>query len=30
LKPCEALTEEEEGRPSQESMYGTWEKIKSR
>ena len=30
LKPCEALTEEEEGRPSQESMYVTWEKIKSR
>lgn len=29
LKPCEPLTEEEEGRPSQESMFSTWEKIKS-
>ncbi|HZH86758.1 MAG TPA: gamma carbonic anhydrase family protein [Brumimicrobium sp.] len=30
LKPCEPLTEEEADRPSQESMYSTWEKIKSR
>lgn len=29
LKPCEPLTEEEADRPSQESMYSTWEKIKN-
>ena len=29
LKPCEPLTEEEPGRPSQESMYKTWEKVKN-
>ena len=28
LKPCEPLTEEEKDRPSQESMFSTWEKIK--
>lgn len=28
LKPCEPLTEEEPGRPSQESIYKTWEKVK--
>ncbi|WP_107038878.1 acyltransferase [Brumimicrobium mesophilum] len=30
LKPCDPLTEEEVGRPSQESMFSTWEKIKSK
>jgi len=30
LKECEALTEVEENRPKQESMYATWEKIKNR
>ena len=30
LKPCEPLTEIEEGRPSQEQMYSTWESIKSK
>ncbi|WP_417265135.1 transferase hexapeptide repeat family protein [Brumimicrobium sp.] len=30
LKPCEPLTAEEENRPSQERMYSTWEKIKSK
>lgn len=29
LKPCEPLRIIEEGRPSQESMYETWEKIKN-
>lgn len=29
LKPCEPLTEEESNRPKQESMYATWNKIKS-
>ncbi len=29
LKPCEPLTEIEPDRPSQESMYTTWEAIKS-
>ena len=29
LKPCEPLTEEEPGRPTQESMYKTWEKVRS-
>ena len=28
LKPCEPLTEMEENRPSQESMYQTWNTIK--
>ncbi|RYM33430.1 transferase hexapeptide repeat family protein [Brumimicrobium glaciale] len=28
LKPCEPLTEVEENRPSQESMFSTWEKVK--
>jgi len=30
LKECEPLTEIEIGRPSQESMYTTWEDIKSK
>lgn len=29
LKPCAPLTEEETDRPSQESMFSTWEKIKN-
>lgn len=29
LTPCDPLREIEEGRPSQESMYDTWEKIKN-
>lgn len=29
LKPCEPLTEEDADRPSQESMYNTWEEIKN-
>lgn len=29
LKSCEPLTEIEENRPTQESMYTTWEKIKN-
>ncbi len=28
LKECEALTEIEPNRPTQESMYATWEKVK--
>lgn len=28
LKPCEPLREVEKGRPKQENMYSTWEKIK--
>jgi phenylacetic acid degradation protein len=28
LKPCEPLREIEPGRPSQESMYKTWEEVK--
>lgn len=30
LTPCEPLREIEEGRPSQESMYTTWEGIKNK
>jgi phenylacetic acid degradation protein/carnitine operon protein CaiE len=30
LKPCEPLTEPEPGRPSQEKLYETWEKIKNK
>ncbi len=30
LKPCEPLTEIEAGRPRQEQMYQTWEKIKNK
>ena len=29
MKPCEPLREIEEGRPTQESMYSTWNKIKN-
>ncbi|HLV42538.1 MAG TPA: transferase hexapeptide repeat family protein [Brumimicrobium sp.] len=29
LKPCEPLTEEEADRPSQESMFSTWKKVKN-
>jgi carbonic anhydrase/acetyltransferase-like protein (isoleucine patch superfamily) len=28
LRPCEPLREVEQGRPKQEKMYATWEKIK--
>ena len=30
LKPCDPLTEIEENRPSQESMYQTWNRIKEK
>lgn len=30
LKECEPLREEEEGRPSQEQMFKTWESIKNK
>ncbi len=30
LRECEPLSEIEEGRPSQESMYTTWEEIKNK
>ena len=30
LKPCEPLREEEPDRPTQESMYSTWEKVKNK
>lgn len=30
LKPCEPLTEEEPNRPTQENLYATWNKIKSK
>jgi phenylacetic acid degradation protein len=29
-EPCEALTEPEEGRPSQDILYETWNKIKNK
>jgi hypothetical protein len=30
LKPCEPLREEEPNRPTQESMYKTWNEIKNK